>query len=220
PAAASPTVWNSLHVVLPGGSIASTYDKRHLVPFGEYLPLRGLLSRIGLDNLAQGGTDFSMGTVPGVIRQPGLPPFRALICYEGIFPAEIAEGPVRPAWLLNITNDAWFGDSSGPYQHFGMTRLRAIEQGVPLVRAANTGISAVVDPYGRVMARLGLGERGVLDARLPAALENPPPYAGFGDWLSLLPAMLVLLLFAAARPPGSRRQDAGRPRKGSPGQVE
>ncbi|MFC3230019.1 apolipoprotein N-acyltransferase [Marinibaculum pumilum] len=203
-------VWNSLHVVGPGGGILATYDKRHLVPFGEFLPLRGLLSRLGLDNLAQGGTDFTTGTVPGVVAASAVPPFRALICYEGIFPAEISEGPQRPAWLLNITNDAWFGESSGPYQHFGMTRLRAIEQGLPVVRAANTGISAIIDPYGRVLARLGLGRTGVLEGRLPAPLPVPPPYARLGDWLSLLPVLLAVaaLLLAAPRGiPGRGRRE-------------
>lgn len=200
--AAEATVWNSLHVVGPGGGILATYDKRHLVPFGEFLPLRGLLARLGLDNLAQGGTDFTIGTAPGVVAASAVPPFRALICYEGIFPAEISEGAQRPAWLLNITNDAWFGESSGPYQHFGMTRLRAIEQGLPLVRAANTGISAIIDPYGRVLARLGLGRTGVLEGRLPAPLPTPPPYARLGDWLSLLPVLLVLAALLLAAPRG------------------
>lgn len=195
-----PRVWNSMHLVAGDGEIQHTYDKRHLVPFGEYLPMRGLLSALGLSNLAQGGTDFSSGTGPQVIDGDGLPPFRALICYEGIFPAAIDGGGPRPDWILNMTNDAWFGRSSGPFQHFGMTRVRAIEQGLPLVRAANNGISAIIDPYGRVLERLGLDEVGVLDGYLPAPLPVAPPYARLGDWLSLAPLLLLLAaLWVATR---------------------
>jgi len=209
-----PTVWNSLHVVGEDSDILQTYDKRHLVPFGEYMPFRSLMAVFGLTNLAQGGTDFAIGSGPGVLDAPGLPPFRALICYEGIFPAAISEGARRPDWILNLTNDAWFGRSPGPYQHFGMTRVRAIEQGLPLVRAANNGISAIIDPYGRVQARLGLDEVGVLDGRLPAPLANSPPYARYGDWLSLLP-LLAVILAAGAVQRWCRRRSRGRQATGT-----
>ena len=126
-----------------------------------------------------------------------MPPFSPLICYEAIFPGEVvaedAPPGERPQWLLNITNDAWFGHTAGPYQHFQAARLRAVEEGMPLVRAANTGISAVVDSYGRIVGWLGLGEIGVLDAPLPPALTAPTPMARLGGW-----TLAILLLLAAA----------------------
>jgi apolipoprotein N-acyltransferase len=181
--AATGQVWNSLLAIDAGGAVVGVYDKFHLVPFGEYMPLRGLL---GLDKLTAGGTDFSAGPGPRSLRVPGLPPFSPLICYEAIFSGAVADPDDRPAWLLNVTNDAWFGRSAGPYQHFAAARLRAIEEGLPLVRAANTGISAVVDPYGRIVARLGLGLRGVVDSPLPKALASPTAFARLGNgWLAL-----------------------------------
>ncbi len=186
-------VWNSLHVVGPGGTVLATYDKHHLVPFGEYLPFRPLLSAIGLSKLTAGSRDFSSGPGPAVVEIAGLPAFQPLICYEVIFPHQIAPGR-RPAWLLNVTNDAWFGDGSGPHQHFVMARVRAIEQGMPLIRAANTGISGVIDAYGRSLARLDLGRSGVIDAALPGALPSPPLYARIGDRL-LMPVLTAILLY-------------------------
>ena len=192
--------WNSVHVLTGQGRIVSTYDKHHLVPFGEYVPARSFLSRIGIAKIAHGRGDYSFGRGPHNISIPGAPAASPLICYEAIFPAE-AVGKNRPGWLLNVTNDAWFGNSAGPYQHFSSARLRAIEQGLPLVRAANTGISAVVDPYGRVTGYLPLGARGVLDAALPKA-RSPTPYARFGDLSFLVFGLLVgfLAAFAPARP--------------------
>jgi apolipoprotein N-acyltransferase len=175
-----PRAWNSLFVLDPSGTIVARYDKRDLVPFGEFLPLRGVLGRLGLKKLTGGSIDFQSGPGRRTIALPGLPPFSPLICYEAIFPGAVVDRSARPAWLLNITNDAWFGRSSGPYQHLAMARLRAVEEGLPLVRSANTGISAVVDPWGRVTARLDLGVTGVLDAPLPASLAAPPPFARFG----------------------------------------
>lgn len=192
-----PRAWNSLFVLDGEGNVVAGYDKRELVPFGEYLPLRSVLTWIGLEKLARGSIDFQPGTGPKVLDLPGLPPFRALICYEVIFPGQMTGAGARPAWLLNITNDAWFGHSSGPYQHLAMARMRTIEQGVALVRAANTGISAVVDPWGRVVSELGLGETGVLDVALPAALAEPTPFARFGSWPSVLLAAVALALAAA-----------------------
>ena len=186
--------WNSLHVVAPAGAIAATYDKHHLVPFGEYIPAR---SAIPLPTLTHGSRDHVSGPGPRTLRLPGLPPFSPLICYEAIFPGEVvvddATPDERPQWLLNITNDGWFGHTAGPYQHFQAARMRAIEEGMPLVRAANTGISAVVDSYGRVVGRLGLGESGVLDAPLPPALAAPTPMARLGGW-----TLAILLLIASA----------------------
>ena len=182
-------VWNSLHVVGADGTVLATYDKRHLVPFGEYLPLRRLLGRLGVAKITSGSVDFSAGSAPRTVAIDGLPPFAALICYEAIFPDQVIDRGPRPQWLLNITNDAWFGDSSGPYQHFAMARVRAVEQGLALVRSANTGISAIVDPYGRVRARLALGQQGVIDGGLPLPLD-PPPYAKWGDATAL--ALMVI----------------------------
>ncbi|MSP89825.1 MAG: apolipoprotein N-acyltransferase [Alphaproteobacteria bacterium] len=183
------SLWNSLHAIDEHGTIAATYDKAHLVPFGEYVPLRRILP---IDKVAFGMTDFSPGPGPRTLALPGLPPFGPLICYEAIFPAAvIGDGP-RPAWLVNLTNDAWYGISSGPFQHFAMARLRAVEEGVPLVRAANTGISGVIDAHGRVVAMLGLGEAGVLDSMLPVALAAPPPFARIGN-LPILGLSLIIL---------------------------
>jgi len=179
--------WNSLLALNGSGDIVGRYDKFHLVPFGEYVPLRGL---VPIPAIAA-NVDFNVGPGPRTIDLPGLPPASPLICYEAIFPGEVADPAHRPSWLLNVTNDAWFGDSAGPYQHFANVRTRAVEEGLPLVRSANNGISAVVDPLGRVAALLDLDRIGVLDAELPAPLP-PTPYARAGD--GILAAILLLLL--------------------------
>ncbi|MBT5660122.1 MAG: apolipoprotein N-acyltransferase, partial [Rhodospirillaceae bacterium] len=160
-----------------------------LVPFGEYVPLRGILP---LERLVPGRGDFFAGPGPVTLDLAGLPPFSPLICYEGIFPGAVTAIGDRPAWLLNITNDGWFGHSGGPYQHFQAARLRAVEEGLPLVRVANTGISGVVDAYGRTTASLGLGKEGVLFAPLPRPLDQAPPYGRFGDLV-----FLILLIMSA-----------------------
>jgi apolipoprotein N-acyltransferase len=187
--------WNSVFAIDAADSVVASYDKFHLVPFGEYMPLRKYLP---LDAIAAGPIDFSAGPGPRTVNLPGLPPVGLLVCYEAIFPGEVVGPGERPVWLLNVTNDAWFGKSAGPYQHFAIARTRAVEEGLPLVRAANTGISAVVDPYGRVLARLGLGRKGILDAPLPQALYKPPLYARYGDWipLSALVATIGLAIIA------------------------
>jgi apolipoprotein N-acyltransferase len=203
PGAVVTRAYNSIYVIGHGGSILSVYDKIHLVPFGEYLPFQDLLERLGLIQL----TKVRGGFIPGDRRRnqpaPGAPNFLPLICYEIIFPGDAVprsdqEGWLyrhvgrylgwpsvvgtgeRPGWLLNLTNDGWFGASAGPYQHFQQARIRAIEEGLPLVRAANSGISAVVDPLGRIIKSLPLGSEGVLDAPLPQAIV-PTPYARLGD---------------------------------------
>jgi apolipoprotein N-acyltransferase len=186
-----PRAWNSLFVLDPSGTIVARYDKGSLVPFGEFLPLRGVLGRIGLKKVTGGTIDFQPGPGRQTLTLPGLPPFSPLICYEAIFPGAVVDPGARPAWLLNITNDAWFGRSSGPYQHLAMARLRAVEEGLPLVRSANTGISVVIDPLGRITARLDLGTTGVLDAALPAPLAAPPPFARFGLWVVVALACLA-----------------------------
>ncbi|MBQ2260041.1 MAG: apolipoprotein N-acyltransferase [Loktanella sp.] len=174
--------YNSLVVMEQGGQITATYDKQHLVPFGEYVPFGDLFARIGIRGMAvQEGGGFAAGTVPGPLNIPGIGLAVPLICYEGIFAEEIVTGPVRPRMLLLITNDGWFGEAAGPHQHLAQARLRAIEQGLPMVRAANTGISAMIDAQGRITASLPLGVEGALDAPLPA-VAVAPPYTRVGDW--------------------------------------
>ena len=181
-------IWNSLFAITANAEVVGVYDKAHLVPFGEYVPFRGILP---LAKMTHGGTDFSPGPGPRTLDLPGLPPTSPLICYEAIFPnAVIATTPERPQWLLAITNDGWFGISAGPHQHLAAARMRAIEEGLPLARAANTGISAMIDPYGRELGRIALGEKGILDAPLPKPVATPL-YGRLGN----LPAFLLLLIF-------------------------
>jgi hypothetical protein len=139
------------------GEVRATFDKFHLVPLGEYVPARRLLPFV--DKLTGGAGNFSAGTGPATVRLPGLPSFSPLICYEVIFPGAVLDPGDRPAWLLNLTNDGWFGRSSGPYQHFASARFRSIEEGLPLIRSANSGISGVIDPLGRIVARTELERR-------------------------------------------------------------
>jgi len=188
-----PRYRNALFALTAKGAVAGVYDKTHLVPFGEYVPLRGILP---LERLVPGRGDFFAGPGPVTLDLAGLPPFSPLICYEGIFPGAVTAMGDRPAWLLNITNDGWFGHSGGPYQHFQAARLRAVEEGLPLVRVANTGISGVVDAYGRITATLGLGKEGVLLAPLPRPLDKIPPYGRFGD-LGFFLLLIVSALIAA-----------------------
>lgn len=190
--------YNALAAFAPDGTLLAQYDKQHLVPFGEYMPGAALLDRLGLSGLTEGLVGgYSAGPGPALVALPGLPAFQPLICYEVIFPHEILRGPARPGWLVQITNDAWFGTFSGPYQHLAQARMRAIEQGLPLARSANTGVSAVIDPYGQVVASLPLGGQGFVDASLPAALP-PTVYARTGDLPAALAALLLLGLGWAA----------------------
>lgn len=184
-------LWNSLHALDSQGKIRATYDKTHLVPFGEYAPFRSILDAA---KLTAGNIDFSPGPGPQTLSLPGLPPFSPLICYEIIFPGQVvAAGAERPQWLLNITNDAWFGLSSGPYQHFAAARLRAVEEGLPLVRVANTGISAVTDGYGRIIGRLDLNREGFLDSPLPRPVDKKTLFSQVGNV-----TVLILLLISLA----------------------
>jgi apolipoprotein N-acyltransferase len=172
--------FNSLLVLARGGLLVVFYDKVYLVPFGEYLPLRGLLGAIGLREVASKG-GFDSGPTPRpLLTVPGLPAVVPLICYEAVFPGAIVQGAQRPAAIVNLTNDGWFGDTTGPHQHFHQARVRAVEEGLPLIRSANNGVSAAFDPYGRVLGRLSLNVRGVIDVPLPVAI-TPPPYARLGD---------------------------------------
>ncbi len=199
----SRVVYNSLMVFDAGARITHVYDKKHLVPFGEYLPFQDLLESIGLRKLVEVRGRFETGTAPRFLRLADIPPFAPLICYEVIFPEEITEPGERPQWLLNVTNDAWYGMSTGPWQHFLQSRIRAIEQGLPMIRVANTGISGIIDPYGRVLRSLSLGRSGVIDAPLPASIGKTI-YSRYGKelfWLVLLTALLVIL--ALKNPPKS-----------------
>lgn len=191
-------VYNSLLVVDDQGRVADGYDKLHLVPFGEFLPFQDFLESLGFMQLTGVRGGFSAGRSARLLSLPGVPPLRALICYEIIFPGEIVAGRDRPAWLLNVTNDAWFGSSAGPYQHFHQARVRAVEQGLPLVRAANTGISAVIDAYGRKLAEIDLGEKGIADAELPK-VGPVTPYAQFEVFLEIGALLLALVSWFAWR---------------------
>jgi apolipoprotein N-acyltransferase len=180
PGARVSRAYNSIYLIDHDGGVLSVYDKLHLVPFGEYLPLQAWMEKLGFVQL----TKVHGGFIPGERRRtmeiPQAPSALPLICYEAIFPGNLAPSDDRPGWIVNLTNDGWFGNSTGPYQHLQQARLRAIEEGLPMVRAANTGISAVIDPSGRIVARLGLGVEGVLDASLPTALP-PTLYARLRD---------------------------------------
>jgi apolipoprotein N-acyltransferase len=195
--------FNSLLVISSAGALAAAYDKHHLVPFGEYLPLEGLLTRLGLRQIVENGTGFSAGPDVRTLDIPGAPEMGALICYEAIFPGAVVEKRRRPSWLLNITDDTWFGHGVGPRQHFEIARVRAIEEGLPLVRAANNGISAVIDARGRVLASLGFDAVDVIDSPLPER-GAPTLYARIGD-LGFLGLWLfgALLAFAFRRGDGT-----------------
>jgi apolipoprotein N-acyltransferase len=170
--------YNALIAVNESAHITAFYDKSHLVPFGEYVPYRKWLP---IHPVAALGLDFSAGDGPRSLRVLGLPLFSPLICYEAIFPGDVVDQDDRPQFLLNVTNDGWYGRTAGPYQHFAIASMRAIEEGVPLVRDANTGISGVVDAYGRIRARQGLGAEGVLDSNLPVALARQTFFSRYGE---------------------------------------
>jgi apolipoprotein N-acyltransferase len=190
-------VWNSVDAIDGSGRIAAQYDKAHLVPFGEYMPLAGLLP---FKKFTPGAIDLSAGPGPLTIALPHLASFATLICYEAIFPGATIDPHDRPAWILNVSNDAWYGQSSGPYQHFAMSRTRAVEEGLPLIRVANNGISGVVDAEGRVLAHTSLDAVGHADVALPAS-GGRTPYSRFGDGLFL--AVLLAgtgFVLAATRP--------------------
>jgi len=186
--------YNSLVAVQPDTEVYQYYDKHHLVPFGEYMPMASFFARFnifGLATRAQGG--YAAGPGPALLDLGPLGRALPLICYEAVFPQDVGTAPERPDMLLQITNDAWFGTWSGPYQHLAQARIRAIEQGLPMLRSANTGVSAVIDGGGRVLASLPLGVAGKLDHALPPPLP-PTIYARTGD----LPAFALIAMLAAA----------------------
>ncbi|MBB4197018.1 apolipoprotein N-acyltransferase [Rhodoblastus sphagnicola] len=193
--------FNSL-AVIQRGEIKEYFDKMHLTPFGEYMPFANVLARVGLTQFAWSPGAFDAGQYSRVLTAPGLPAVFPLICYESIFPEEVAERlsdlNARPGMMLNVTNDGWFGVTTGPYQHLSQARLRAIEQGLPMARAANTGVSAIIDPYGRLVASTSLGVEAVLDGSLPKAL----PATFYSQHWRLAPAVawLIVLVGALIRP--------------------
>lgn len=179
-------VFNALAVLDADGRAAQIYDKSHLVPFGEYVPLGDFLARIGLHGFAASdGQGFNAGPGHQLLDLGQGGKVLPLICYEAIFPHLVNGWTSRPDWILQITNDAWFGEIAGPQQHFAQARMRAVEQGLPLVRVANTGVSALIDAKGHVVAMIPLGQSGKLDVVLPGALPRTF-YSKTGDWLVLI----------------------------------
>ena len=202
-------IYNSLVILDGSGRVASLYDKHHLVPFGEYIPFGDLAYRFGLTAFAaRAGNGYSAGPGAQVIGLGDLGRALPLICYEGVFPQDVRAAPGRADMLLLITNDAWFGQVSGPYQHLAQARLRSAEQGLPMIRVANTGVSAMIDAAGRVTASIPLGQAGWQDVALPPPLP-PTPYARAGDAPALALALLALAGAALSR---RRRTRASAPR--------
>ena len=194
--------FNSVYVIDDGGAIAAAADKRHLVPFGEYLPFRELAERLGLEQVVSTPGGFEAGTGPVLLDAGAAGSFLPLICYEAIFPREAFAGAPRPDFVVNLTNDAWFGMTPGPYQHWRQAVVRGVEEGLPMVRAANDGISSVSDPLGRVVEKAALGVRGVIDSELPAAVP-----ATIFSRLGELPFLAILAVFFAISVwPGKRRR--------------
>jgi len=194
---AEPTYHNSLVVFRrdpQGLSVQGVYDKHRLLPFGEYLPLGGLMTRLGVRALVHMPSDYTPGPPPAPLLIPGLPPVQPLICYESVYPDLARRGAVQPAWIVVPSNDSWFGETTGPWQHLNIGAYRAIEQGVPVVRSTPTGVSALIDPYGRIEPgdRLGLHAVGVIDAALPA----PLPFTIYRRWGEI--PFGALIVFGAA----------------------
>lgn len=190
--------FNSLLTLNKSGDVIASYDKVHLVPFGEYVPFQSFGP---IASATSNFGSFHAGAAPVTLHVPGLPPFSPLICYEVIFPGDVSDPARPPQLLVNITNDAWYGQTVGPYQHLAIARMRAIEAGVPLLRAANTGISAVIDPYGRVLQHLPLDQAGAIDSAIPTAATSLTYYARYNDLCAILLWFIILFgqFFAATR---------------------
>lgn len=193
--------YNTAALFTQGPRPSYKYYKFHLVPFGEYIPFEHILDAFDVFGLAQFGGDFTAGDGPEVVEISGLGRVQILICYEAVFTRNILKGDERPDVLIHMTNDAWFGTRSGPYQHFAQARFRAIEHGVPVIRAANTGVSSIIDPYGNFLSQIPLGHDGIIDENVPKAIA-PTPYSRFGNLpLAILMAFCVfgLALYAFER---------------------
>lgn len=201
-----PVYYNAVQAYDDTGALLARYSKHHLVPFGEYVPFDGWLP---IERMTSGLGDFSPGPGPHTINLPGLPSVAVAICYEIIFPGNVVDQSNRPDWIFNATNDAWFGTSVGPEQHLAAARMRAVEEGLPVIRAANTGISAVIDVRGDVLARLDLEATGAIDADLPPPL-SPTLYATFGDVLIIPLILSVLAIVSALMAASSGRGQAAR----------
>ncbi len=186
------TPYNSMFVISPEGKINGFYDKSHLVPFGEYIPLRKYLPQ-WIRPIANAIGTFSAGDGPQSIRLNDFPSFGGLICYEIIFPGQIINPSSRPEWLINLTNDGWYGDSAGPRQHLVSTKLRAVEEGITIVRAANTGISALISPYGQIIKSINLNESGYIDVALPKQTQFSTTYSRYKN-LTILILSIILIL--------------------------
>lgn len=187
--------WVSVFAFNNKGTISGFYDKTHLVPFGEYLPFRSFISRnvhALVSTFLNDFVDFSPGTGPKTLNPAGIFSFSPLICYESLFPTNIIDRNSRPTLLINFTTDMWYGISSGPYQHFDMSRLRAVEYGIPLIRSATTGISGVVDPYGRVLTKLELGRRGAVQHKIPLSISQQTLFSAYGN---ALPITFLICIF-------------------------
>jgi len=185
--------YNSLFAINSKADLYARYDKAHLVPFGEYVPFEKTLNKWGINPLT-GAQSWTPGPGSRTLEIPGIPSFSPLICYEIVFPGKVIAPEKRPDWILNITNDAWFGMTEGPYQHLAQARMRAIEEGLPLVRAASTGVSAVIDPYGRTVQSLGLGRQGLVESPLPEAIEAAPLTSPLR--MALVAILCAFILFA------------------------
>jgi len=205
--------YNSLFALADDGvaglRVAAVYDKHRLVPFGEYLPLGGLMTRLGVRSLVHMPSDFTAGPRPAPILVPGLPAVQPLICYESLYPGFTRAGADRPQWIVNVSNDAWFGATSGPLQHLNLASYRAIETGLPVVRATPTGVSAIIDGWGRIVGdqRLESGVEGILDADLPAPARMTV-YGRIGDsgfWM-LIGLMLAAVLGLNAKAKSDSRK--------------
>lgn len=184
--------WTSLFMLDHKGDILDYYDKIHLVPFGEYIPFREMLP-FSVKKITHGFLDYNIGTNAKIIQPPhGLPSFRGLICYESFFSQEILVDAQRPDFFLNITNDAWYRDSPGPHQHFDITKFRAIEYGIPMIRSANTGISAIISPYGEILQQLPLNKEGFILSQLPKKKKNKTLYNLYGNTLIIILSILIL----------------------------
>lgn len=185
--------YNSMAVIDGEGRVLSTYDKAHLVPFGEYMPFQQLFDSLGITKITGGSGGYSTGPGVRTLALPNGPSVGPLICYEIIFPDEVVQGDSRPQWLVNMTDDSWFGPWVGPYQHLGIARVRAVEEGLPVARAANTGVSAIIDPFGRIVSSLDLDKEGVLDSSLPEALPKTL-YERVGDVLFFVFLLLTAIV--------------------------
>ncbi len=184
-------LWNSMEVINHKGELYSYYDKTHLVPFGEYVPFAYILP---LNKIAYAPVNFAIGKGLATNKAPGFPDFSGLICYEVIFPGQVVDKQNRPGVIVNVTNDAWYGNTSGPYQHLVMARVRAVEEGIPLIRSANNGISAVIDPYGRVIAKTKLSTEAVLDSYLPMYIKEPTTYNRYSNAVIILLILICSIL--------------------------